>query len=100
MSVPPGGRILLTGANGYLASVTISLFLERGYSVRGTVRSVAAHAWMKTYFGERFELVEVPNNMLQMHGVRRDYWMVCMASRIWLWIHPWTREIMPSLMIP
>ncbi|KAF3399498.1 hypothetical protein DPV78_006435 [Talaromyces pinophilus] len=61
MSVPPGGRILLTGANGYLASVTISLFLERGCSVRGTVRSVAAHAWMKTYFGERFELVEVPN---------------------------------------
>lgn len=61
MSVSPGGLILLTGANGYLASVTISLFLQHGYSVRGTVRSIAAHAWMSEYFGPRFELVEVPN---------------------------------------
>ncbi|EED16441.1 NAD dependent epimerase/dehydratase, putative [Talaromyces stipitatus ATCC 10500] len=61
MSVPPGGLILLTGANGYIASVTIHLFLARGYSIRGTVRSIRRNAWMKTYFGPRFELVEVPN---------------------------------------
>lgn len=60
-SVPPGGLILVTGANGYLASVTIAPLLQRGYSVRGTVRSLASHTWMSSHFGHRFELVEVPD---------------------------------------
>lgn len=60
-SIPPGGLILVTGANGYVASVAIQVFLQRGYCVRGTVRSLASNAWMKTYFGPKFELVEVPD---------------------------------------
>ncbi|KAL7782939.1 NAD dependent epimerase/dehydratase family protein [Trichoderma ceciliae] len=60
-SVPPGGLILVTGANGYIASVAIQLFLQRGYCVRGTVRSVSSNAWMTAYFGPKFELVEVPD---------------------------------------
>ncbi|KAH8690829.1 NAD dependent epimerase/dehydratase family protein [Talaromyces proteolyticus] len=60
-SVPPGGLILVTGANGYIASVAIQVFLQRGYCVRGTVRSVASNAWMKAYFGPKFELVELPD---------------------------------------
>ncbi|PTB34865.1 uncharacterized protein TrAFT101_002301 [Trichoderma asperellum] len=60
-SVPPGGLILVTGANGYVASVAIKVFLQRGYRVRGTVRSIAHNFWMEAYFGSRFELVEVPN---------------------------------------
>ncbi|KAJ4214576.1 hypothetical protein NW759_010131 [Fusarium solani] len=59
--VPPGGLILVSGANGYIASVTIQVFLQRGYRVRGTVRSVASNAWMTTHFGPSFELVEVPD---------------------------------------
>lgn len=33
--------ILVTGASGYIASWIIEFLLERGYSVRGTVRSIA-----------------------------------------------------------
>ncbi|GFP54370.1 NAD-dependent epimerase/dehydratase terH [Trichoderma asperellum] len=60
-SVPPGGLILVTGANGYVASVAVKVFLQRGYHVRGTVRSIAHNVWMEAYFGSKFELVEVPN---------------------------------------
>ncbi|KAF9771849.1 hypothetical protein IL306_010488 [Fusarium sp. DS 682] len=60
-SVPSGGLILITGANGYIASVAIQVFLQRGYRVRGTVRSISANGWMSTFFGANFELVEVPN---------------------------------------
>ncbi|PKK49054.1 hypothetical protein CI102_6503 [Trichoderma harzianum] len=60
-SVPPGGLILVTGASGYIGSVTVQVFLQRGYRVRGTVRSVAPNAWMKEYFGPKFELIEVPD---------------------------------------
>lgn len=60
-SVPPGGLILITGANGYIASVAVHVFLQRGYRVRGTVRSITANAWMKTFFGSNFELVQVPD---------------------------------------
>ncbi|KIY00742.1 uncharacterized protein Z520_03407 [Fonsecaea multimorphosa CBS 102226] len=58
-SVPPGGLILVTGANSYVGSVAIQVFLQRDYRVRGTVRNVARHAWMTGHFGPRFELVEV-----------------------------------------
>ncbi|KAL7935932.1 NAD(P)-binding protein [Trichoderma chlorosporum] len=57
--VPPGGLILVTGASGYVGSVTIKVFLQRGYRVRGTVRSLASSFWMNEYFGPRFELVQV-----------------------------------------
>ncbi|KAF5252551.1 hypothetical protein FANTH_2445 [Fusarium anthophilum] len=60
-SVPPGGLILITGANGYIASVAVQVFLQRGYHVRGTVRSITANAWMEAFFGPNFELVQVPN---------------------------------------
>ncbi|KAH7240747.1 uncharacterized protein BKA55DRAFT_575704 [Fusarium redolens] len=66
-SVPPGGLILITGANGYIASVAVQDFLQRGYRVRGTVRSIDANTWMKTHFGPNFELVEVTS--ISTHGV-------------------------------
>ncbi|KAK4062198.1 hypothetical protein Trihar35433_9019 [Trichoderma harzianum] len=60
-SVPPGGLILVTGASGYIGSVTVQVFLQCGYRVRGSVRSIASNAWMKEYFGSKFELIEVPD---------------------------------------
>ncbi|KAK1833421.1 hypothetical protein QBC39DRAFT_346020 [Podospora conica] len=33
------GLVLVTGANGYIAAVTVEALLKAGYSVRGTVRS-------------------------------------------------------------
>ena len=55
--------ICVTGATGFIASHTIALLLDRGYHVRGTVRSLArpdAHAFLTALPGaaERLELVE------------------------------------------
>ena len=33
-------RVLVTGASGYIASHIVRLLLEKGYCVRGTVRSL------------------------------------------------------------
>jgi len=37
-------KVLITGANGYIASVTVSHFLSHGWHVRGTVRSAKSSA--------------------------------------------------------
>lgn len=37
-TLPQGSRVLVTGANGFIASHAILHLLQRGYSVRGTVR--------------------------------------------------------------
>lgn len=60
-TVPLGGLILVTGANGSIGSVAIKFFLDKGYAVRGTVRSLTKHEWMLSYFGPKFSLVEVPD---------------------------------------
>ncbi|KAF2643713.1 NAD dependent epimerase/dehydratase family protein [Massarina eburnea CBS 473.64] len=61
--VQPGDLILVTGANGYLASLTITKLLAAGYRVRGTVRDVSAkkNTWMVPHYGESFSLVQVPD---------------------------------------
>ena len=64
--VQPGAKILVTGANGYVAVWVVKTLLEGGYSVRGTVRSIQSKggAYLKSYFapyGSKFELVEVPD---------------------------------------
>uniref|UniRef100_A0A8H7N2J7 NAD-dependent epimerase/dehydratase domain-containing protein n=1 Tax=Bionectria ochroleuca TaxID=29856 RepID=A0A8H7N2J7_BIOOC len=60
-AVPPNGLILLTGANGYIASVTAKVLIDRGYKVRGTVRSISNFSWMPSYYGPNFTLAEVPD---------------------------------------
>ncbi|CCM04251.1 uncharacterized protein FIBRA_06418 [Fibroporia radiculosa] len=62
--MPPisSGRVLVTGANGYIAIWIVRSLLERGYSVRGTVRSEDKakhlHDTFTAYWG-RFETVIV-----------------------------------------
>ena len=41
--------VLVTGANGYLGSAVLLHFLERGYTVRGTVRSLDKADGVKAY---------------------------------------------------
>ncbi|KAF8991087.1 hypothetical protein BDQ17DRAFT_1255225 [Cyathus striatus] len=57
-----GENVLVTGANGYLAIWTVQRFLDRGYSVHGTVRSESKGTYLKKYFksfGDHFEIVIV-----------------------------------------
>ncbi|KAI1151081.1 hypothetical protein F4825DRAFT_374303 [Nemania diffusa] len=63
-TIPSGSTILVTGANGLIASWVADKLLEVGYRVRGTVRSLSRCSWMEPFFADRygpgrFELVEV-----------------------------------------
>ncbi|CAL1708192.1 unnamed protein product [Somion occarium] len=62
MPTATSGKILVTGANGFVAVWVIKDLLENGYSVRGTVRSEARGAHVQHLFasyGDKFELVIV-----------------------------------------
>ena len=64
MPVVTKGKVLVTGANGYIALWAIHYLLEAGYSVRGTVRRESAIAHLKESFkryGEKLEVVVVPD---------------------------------------
>ncbi|EMC92261.1 hypothetical protein BAUCODRAFT_27580 [Baudoinia panamericana UAMH 10762] len=59
-----GSLILVTGANGFLASRIVDELLASGYRVRGTVRDPVKQSWLqdhfdKTYGSDQFELVGV-----------------------------------------
>jgi dihydroflavonol-4-reductase len=54
--------ILVTGASGYLASHLIKLLLEKGYKVRGTVRSLAN----KAKYQFLYDLVPEKNDNLEL----------------------------------
>jgi nucleoside-diphosphate-sugar epimerase len=62
VAISPPSKVLVTGANGYLATWVVKKYLEAGYSVRGTVRSLSKSAFLNDKFsdyGDRFELVVV-----------------------------------------
>jgi len=55
-------KVLITGANGYLALWAVQKHLERGYSVRATVRSETKGAALKEIFKSfeaKFEIAVV-----------------------------------------
>ncbi|KAF8987323.1 D-lactaldehyde dehydrogenase [Cyathus striatus] len=63
-AIKPGSKVLVTGANGFLAIWVVQKLLERGCSVRGTVRSGCKGTYLTEFFkifGDRFELAIVPN---------------------------------------
>ncbi|CAL1708191.1 unnamed protein product [Somion occarium] len=62
MPTVTSGKVLVTGANGYVATWIIKTLLEKGYSVRGAVRSEAKGAHTRNLFasyGDKFELCVV-----------------------------------------
>jgi nucleoside-diphosphate-sugar epimerase len=62
VAVSPPAKVLVTGANGYLATWVVKKYLEAGFSVRGTVRSLSKSVFLKdkfAHYGDRFELVVV-----------------------------------------
>ncbi|KAF8629728.1 hypothetical protein AX15_003306 [Amanita polypyramis BW_CC] len=61
-AVAPGSKILVSGANGFIAVWLVRYLLEQGYTVRGTVRSKERSAFLVDLFqsyGDKFELVVV-----------------------------------------
>ncbi|KAI1798325.1 NAD(P)-binding protein [Ganoderma leucocontextum] len=55
-------KVLVTGANGYVAAWVIKDLLEHGYAVRGTVRSESKATYLREYFkafGNKLEIVIV-----------------------------------------
>ncbi|KAJ7230087.1 hypothetical protein GGX14DRAFT_409928 [Mycena pura] len=64
MPVISSGKVLVSGANGFIAAWVVRLLLEAGFSVRGTVRSEAKCAHFRKEFasyGNRLEFVIVPD---------------------------------------
>ena len=63
-TIAKGSKVLVSGANGYIAMWVARILLERGYSVRGTARSADKGKSMSDYFaslgyGDKFEAVVV-----------------------------------------
>ncbi|KAK7061082.1 hypothetical protein VNI00_000817 [Paramarasmius palmivorus] len=72
--VNPPALVLVSGVNGHLASSITLRLLEKGYSVRGTVRRLSSGAHVKEQFskyGSKFELVEVGSDITK-EGVFDD----------------------------
>ena len=44
--------MLVTGANGYIATHIVDVLLEEGYNVRGTLRS--EKSWLNKYFDQKY----------------------------------------------
>ena len=62
MPAVTSGKALVTGANGFVAMWLVRKLLERGFFVRGTVRSESKIAQLKqvfSEFGDKFEVVIV-----------------------------------------
>lgn len=63
MSAPSEQTLVVTGANGYVALHIIKQALDRGYNVRGTVRSVSSAGKVRSLFadyGNQFTVSIVP----------------------------------------
>ncbi|KAE8420803.1 hypothetical protein BDV36DRAFT_292991 [Aspergillus pseudocaelatus] len=66
LAIPKGSLVVVTGANGFIASHVVDQLLQQGYNVRGTVRNATQNSWLNGYFGAkygpgRFSLAEVPD---------------------------------------
>ena len=61
-AIAPGDRVLVTGANGFLGVHVVDILLNKGYAVRGVVRSLDKEDHIKKLFakyGDKFELAVV-----------------------------------------
>ena len=62
MPAIPTGKVLVTGANGFIAAWAVKAFLDAGFAVRGTVRSASKAKHLTNIFrsyGDKFELAIV-----------------------------------------
>lgn len=61
-AILPPAKVLVTGANGFLGMHIVKKLIERGYTVRGAVRSASKGDYIASVFGtDRFEYCIVPD---------------------------------------
>lgn len=53
LAIPKGSTVLVTGANGYIASHVADQLIQAGYKVKGTVRSADKGELMAEIFEKR-----------------------------------------------
>ncbi|KAI4753139.1 NAD(P)-binding protein, partial [Aureobasidium sp. EXF-8845] len=63
--IEKGSTVLVTGANGFIASHIVDQLLQLDYKVRGTVRTEEKGKWVQNFFDDKYgkgklELVVVP----------------------------------------
>ncbi|KAG6861785.1 hypothetical protein C0995_012289 [Termitomyces sp. Mi166 len=61
-TISSGDKVLVSGANGFVAMWIVRKLLEKGYAVRGTVRSAEKGKYLEEYFkayGDKFEITIV-----------------------------------------
>ena len=76
--VQPGAKVLVTGANGFVAIWVVKTLLEQGYAVRGTVRSSEKGNHLMSMFkkyGDKLELAVVGD--ITKVRVYRSYFTCC-----------------------
>jgi len=79
-TIPHGSKVLVSGANGYIAMWVVQSLLERGYIVRGTVRSVDKGKFITDYFtklgyGDKLEIVVVEDIVKVQYSPILDYFI-------------------------
>jgi len=52
--IEQGSTILVTGANGFIASHIVEQLVQAGYKARGTVRTEAKGRWLQEYINEKY----------------------------------------------
>jgi len=80
-TIPRGSKVLVSGANGYIAMWVVQSLLERGYIVRGTVRSADKGKFITDYFtklgyGDKLEIVVVEDIVKVQYSLILDYSIV------------------------
>ncbi|KAL5521232.1 hypothetical protein ACEPAG_9155 [Sanghuangporus baumii] len=66
--ISPPAKVLVTGANGFLAAWILHFLLEHGYSVRGTVRAESKSEYLRNLYkseveNQQLEFIVVPDMM-------------------------------------
>jgi nucleoside-diphosphate-sugar epimerase len=79
-AINPRSKVLVTGASGFIAAWVVKTLLERGFHVRGTVRSPAKGDYLKKIFNDHadhFEYVIVEDiEKVQSH------WKYCLDWKL------------------